>query len=1433
MERSNSRVKRAKFLRLISSPTKTNRPTTSSSSTGPPTMMCISAPGSRSFLGKTGKQRSYPQVSKADERGYPALKVDSILANSASRSSSRNVTPPSPVSALIRSPASITIPQRRSSRSHRERRVSRIAEERQDFAQEEDPIEEDLDWFPSPMSPEHTSMDADLLERAFGITMEGSGRPMPDSPTVDESRFAHPGRYQYQNEDVASMDVPIHLAKDRKPNITVRIPHSKHSTRRPSAPCTSTRQNSGATQFSVVSPVSVLEQPKPRRPFSSFSLEHDMPSPPTTSSRRPPPLPLPNSSASSDGSSEHDDKSSSYTPRSSMSSMTSQEIIIKREEERHPSVPYSILSPADAGVFDTLPNTPRTVRPNGSNISQREQSQQRLKLQRNMKSTTSLSEKANTNKPLPPEPRPMDVAPLNISGQSLSRSGSMKARSRMPLPLEVEQAQPLAVSRRTSRVSNFSLKSKYTPKDLDALDDAFAKNGFPKLPRSLYTANSTPTLSQVTLALESQLGTINEQDVVAQTMQQMMQDPLQISRGPMRMEPSRRAPAPPSRTASPAPLYRNIHPTQPNQTSDQDSRKRLQKRSATNNHLANQMRNNSYASNRVSAAMIGSSHKANKVLGKNGILAPVAMERDMSSDSNWSMSDSPNTYTTSSSPALSPEEVQTPELADSPVPFSAFEEVRQRLELLSPKDDPSKTFAAFHENGNPSLSSLKLPIQSSKPRSELTCVQVHDYAAELEAACGPSPVELDVGDADPAEDAIVAAIVAARNSLQESSVSEEQPNQPSKRTLKAPSLRSIYARSYASIAISEIPDMYASIPPLPTRQPSVKTLEEIERERQISADAAECVLLKILENLDNLEDLFATATVSRGFYRTFKRHELPLIKNALWGMSPAAWELRESSEPFSKNDRTADNYLRDYMHDMYTMIALKSMILENCESFLRADTITALAGGETERSPQVDDAFWRVWTFCRIFGCGQGREDDIVGQMDWLQGGILAKQQASDTTTLAMSDAVAMNSVLFNPPAAFAKGNGKGLTADELYDMTEIWTCLGVLVRGFHGKRDEAREYGVFTDANIASGDVEQEDAALEEWTLHLLTLAPPTLLDVASPSTPTRATFAKARTQGYTSWTPSTFGASRSTFLKEAVSRVYEERMSERRPSTSLSIQSAGSSNYSNPTSPSTAPSSPSDQSILASRQRNRAHVAEIRAKRSDPKYRELPISEDRPMSNYPDVLERLEQLNNTDVPPIPALRLPTIKTCGQSAGSHQQFASAAEQLHHLVIPSQSSGNGSASSSRNNSPTLGSVITPLIIKTSPSISHHSSEPPRGHALSKPSTPLSQPQSQSQSQSTTPTHSPSTSTSSTSTITSSTQVRPQATRNGSCGQPGIAVPRGPQVRDPVDVAVEKLVARGFSEREAKRALAETDSGQGIDFEMANARLEREREIRWF
>ena len=1181
------------------------------------------------------------------------------------------------------------------------------------------------------------------LSQAFGLQAEEKPKPAAirrlRSPEALDTRPA--SEMSAMTGD--SMEVNFHMdpaaapsAKDRRPKIQVTIPgkvtkrphssqhlatqidrrksqrKSRDTQTQVSPPSSTThQQDAGDTpaRLSVVSPLSVVEMPKPRRPFSAFSLE-DMTS---DTPRNAQSLEKLARSDSSDDTGELDDRSSNYSGRSSRSSLMEDGAMHEKCDHRCQSIAFSIMSPAAAGVFD---GTPLALRNN--------------KL-RSFKSTTSLNT-VDMNKPLPPEPG-AEVAPLNVA---YARPGSMRGKRKAPSPLTFSRSSTYeTLSQFPSRRS--SLRSRYTPADLDALDAAFTKTS-PNM-QAGFGYLVEPSLSQAEADLEAHLGTISEEPTMQHpNMIPTANDPLQISRGPNTMIPSRQAPHPPSSL----------------KLSDGSISSRMRSQKKTPTHVAMQMRGDaskwdsddssrSGLRHRISAPGVGSTAKADKILGKSATL----MMRESSSESNWSSSESPQTTYDgdSSSPTMSREDTSTPETDISSIPDHAYEEVRARLELLSPKNSSdAERFAA-------SAPQPKQYPELSQPASKPSQRQVNDVTHEIERlpttpeksstaeaeSIAPAIYLTPVEEVQESQVIIAVGLEAPIENDDESKIHPlqrrgAQAESPQRRPSVASIVRTERPRSLASIAMSEIPDIYASLPSpgLTIRSRQSFLVEEVERD--ISADAAEVVLLRILEHLDNLQDLFATATVSRGFYRTFKRHELPLMKKALYSMSPAAWELREMSPPYpglgSRDEAipklleySPSVYLQHYMRDMYTMIALKSMILIHCESFLRADTITALAGGETERASQIDDAFWRVWTFCQVFGCGSNREDDIVGQMDWLRGGILAKHQRQTAKTAELDDDVSRNSVLHSSPPTFGKGNVGGLTAEDLYDMTEIWTCLGVLVRGFQGKRQEAREHGIFDKADIVAGNIEQEDSVLgqcfpfrvmsilltlsiEEWTYHLLTLAPPTVLDVTSPTSPTAATFAHARSRGYTSWTPP--AVSRATFLKEAVSRVYQEKMAERHPNSPIP---SPKEKVANPSSP--VPKQPFDD-VVAARWRCARHAAEIRAKRSDPGFKALPPSEDRPMSEFPAVIEKLDK---STAPPVPAI-----------PSAHSRTPSDLDTSKNFVS------------------------------------------------------------------------------------------------------ALVVPAGPQVRDPVDVAVDRLVAMGFEKKKAAKALAETDTGNSVDFPRALEWLVRER-----
>ena len=991
-------------------------------------------------------------------------------------------------------------------------------------------------------------IDPNFLQKAFGITMEENTdrQTFPMLTTIDSNLSSNSNNLAAQDQPTGNT-----TAKDRRPRIQVSIPDKKTQTLASSRnfdgntrgtpgtvsppSTTTTRQrpfNGVATaRLSIISPLSVMEMPKPRRPFSAVSLEGMTAHMPESTSA----IPNSRSTSSEDSHNEPFEHLSGHSPCSSMSSMVSEPASYKQQESGRNGAPS--LAPASKDRHGPS-KAPRNIRSLAS--LQGSTPPRSLKNKSSVISLTGTTV-ANTNKPLPPEPGQVNVAPLNVVGASPSRSSTITVRQRVATMELGCTASNSSIARRSSKAS--TLKSKYTPKDLDALDDAFQRNMPLKHQTSRsYASNSTPTLSEVTLALENQLDTIKEDSPPHSIMVPNVYDPLQISRGPMRMEPSRRAPYPPTQTGSPAQeprrgtgcfnrsgsptreprkapptSVRNGSPAREPRRAPSPSirassptfdkyetppRKRVVKKAASSNHVATQLRAADPSHRRSSTAVLISSAKANRILGKDGAITPVRIERKESMESNWTPNESPQVYTTSTSPT---EGTHTPE-SELSVPDAHFEEIRKRLELLSPKDDPSLTFLAFHEM-NASRKSVRLPAGQEKighifMKTDLhstSCpsvehkIEIPNFIAELEATRNPSPVELEdtqrpLPPAIGSEKIPLVEIVECSNEsnvhpLERREQVETLSPPPTPSAAKPHSIhhsRSVKARSLASLAMSEIPELYAELPsPKGVNRPSM-TAEEVEQ--LISADAAERVLLRILQSLETLIDLFAAATVSRGFYRTFKRHELSLVKNALWCMSPAAWELREMSVPSGFIDYSPSLYLQHYIRDIYTMVELKAMMLEHCKSFLRPDTIKGLAG-ETDRSPFIDDAFWRVWTFCRIFGCGRGREDDIVGQMDWLKGGKLAKQQSTDTNTLAISDGVAMNSVLFNPPRGFSRGNRGGLTAEELYDMSEIWTCLGVLVRGYHGFRREAREFGIFERANIASGDIERENAILGMWS--------------------------------------------------------------------------------------------------------------------------------------------------------------------------------------------------------------------------------------------------------------------------------------------------------------------------------------------------------------
>ncbi|KXT04704.1 hypothetical protein AC578_2073 [Pseudocercospora eumusae] len=322
----------------------------------------------------------------------------------------------------------------------------------------------------------------------------------------------------------------------------------------------------------------------------------------------------------------------------------------------------------------------------------------------------------------------------------------------------------------------------------------------------------------------------------------------------------------------------------------------------------------------------------------------------------------------------------------------------------------------------------------------------------------------------------------------------------------------------------------------------------------VSSASAEEVLLGILSSLASTDDLFNTAIINKGMYRVYKQNEMFLLRTVMANQSPAAWELREwsppecnevaSSEASSQLEYDPLSYMRCFRRDLGVIERLKRLIMEHCQSFIRRETTFALSTPTHPNAQRFNDSFWRIWCFCEIFGGKKGREEDITGQLDWLKGGLLANNRGFSATVNTNLD-FEMSSVLLNAPDHFARANPHGLAASQLFDMTEIWTCFAVLLQGYSGRIMQARDFGVFDNCDLVEGDIEAEEAMLEEWISYLLTLGPSVVLDMAllaSDTTPSG--FAYAKQQGWTNWTPPVFNGSRSNFLKEPVARSYEEQV-------------------------------------------------------------------------------------------------------------------------------------------------------------------------------------------------------------------------------------------------------------------------------------------------
>lgn len=285
--------------------------------------------------------------------------------------------------------------------------------------------------------------------------------------------------------------------------------------------------------------------------------------------------------------------------------------------------------------------------------------------------------------------------------------------------------------------------------------------------------------------------------------------------------------------------------------------------------------------------------------------------------------------------------------------------------------------------------------------------------------------------------------------------------------------------------------------------------------KPITAATAERVIYRIMCNLHSVEDLRSTAMISKGFLRTFQRNESKVVSHLMFKTSRPAWELRRSLLALKGSN---DFALKDYRRDCNTLSALKTFIAAHCSRHCKQNTLLGLLGQDDKHKAEVDNALWRIWTFCTLFGNSVGQSRPSRAEIDWLNG-----NKAPNNKQLG---------------AGFAVGNGKGLTTNELEAINEMWQSLQILLSGFHGREQEAKQAGVFDNWHLR--ETTSETQHLAEWISYLLALGPQIVLSLSTSS------FEHAKMLGLTKWPIPPAGQSRSGFLTTTLTQVYQERVLE-----------------------------------------------------------------------------------------------------------------------------------------------------------------------------------------------------------------------------------------------------------------------------------------------
>lgn len=745
--------------------------------------------------------------------------------------------------------------------------------------------------------------------------------------------------------------------------------------------------------------------------------------------------------------------SSCYSRRTSVATVDSE---FWGDDGRYPyktADAYSIHSPVAAGVFDDASSIISLYSPSAESLRRLRMPNVPARL-RPGPITKTASMNDIRNKPLPLEPLLDSNSVPDLHSHYLLPIASPRSQSQRSTPCSQKDSLVLPQQSQMSHEDwkHSMLHQMNTHESKPACDTCGHSQPQPRPCHSRHQtdnppsrrARHVPTLSQAAEELENTLANMPDQDWSQKTLL-ILDGPLQISRNNGDLIATRPAPLPPS--------------TKPHSQTPVPSR------------LTRELR--SIRSVGKSPTK-GKSHKHSRKELKDKA-RPLSRNRNRGDEK---LLEAKDILSRSSKTQTNPKKEKPSKKSFLTFGHKQSQVLRDAASVRSRSEDSLHMTLKSSHSADP----LDLPPTRDDLRLQLPRLQTDDLAGSLETVVEPllsdSPGPKDGMDG----------IDGAAPAYGETEAQALPPYEKRK-------LRQSWALvSTAQASSVHVPEQIYELPATPPSPSSALPCQNGPKHDHVvnislPADMPVDLIFTIMEKIDSLDDLFNFVLVNKKIYTAFKQRELAMLKNALFKMSPPAWELREMSPPWELEwqllmdpdsqvpEYTPTLYLQRYAQDIYTLAKLKALVLARCAPFLRRDTIRGLAGLDSKRAEEVDDAFWRLWTFCRIFGSGKARENDIVGQMDWVKGGIAAKNHSTSSST--MTQPFGINNVLFELPEGFGRGNLSGLSQKQMYDLTEIWTCMGVLLQPLHGKCIEARKVGIYDNMNVPEGDLAREETVL------------------------------------------------------------------------------------------------------------------------------------------------------------------------------------------------------------------------------------------------------------------------------------------------------------------------------------------------------------------